>query len=67
MNLVDEDLIDLVHDVISLFRTKSLSKLGKPLHVTEHHSDLLALTLDFISLGEDFLSKPLREITLNFV
>jgi hypothetical protein len=39
----------------------------KPLHVAEHHRDLLSLTFDLVSLGKDLFGKALGEITLNFV
>ena len=67
VNLVNEDLVDLVHDGVSLFRAESLHKRRKALHVAEHHCDLLAFAFYLVSLAQDFLCQALGKITLNFV
>ena len=67
MDLVNENLVDLVHDAIGFLRAKLLHKRRKTLHVAEHDRDLLAFALDFTSLGQDFVSQALGKISLNFV
>jgi len=57
----------LVHDGVSLFRPEPLHNRRKSLHVAEHHCDLLALTLNLVSLAQDLLGQALGKITLNFV
>ncbi len=65
MDLVNEDLVDLVHDRVCFLRAKPFRKCGKSLHVTEEHRNLLTLTLDSIPLGQDFLSNAFGEVALN--
>ena len=65
MNLVDQNLIDFVHDAVGVFGAKSLNERGKPLHVTEHDSHLLALAFYLSSLGKDFISESSRKVFLN--
>ncbi len=67
MNLVNKDLVDLVHNVVGFLRAECFTETYKPLHIAEHDCDLLALTLDPILLGQDLLSEALGEITLNLV
>ncbi len=65
MDLVNKDLVDLVHDGVCFLRAKPFRKCGKPLHVTEDHRDLLALTFNLSPLGQDFLSEALGKVPLN--
>ncbi len=65
MDLVNEELVDLVHDRICLFRAEPLGKCGKPLHVAEEHRDLLTLTFNLSPLSQDFLSEALGKVPLN--
>ncbi|MFH1629473.1 MAG: hypothetical protein ABIE47_12225 [Pseudomonadota bacterium] len=64
---MDEDLVDLVHNGVSLFRAEPLHKRRKSLYVAEHHCDLLAFTFDFSLLGQDFFCEALWKVALNLV
>lgn len=67
MDLMNQNLIHLIHDAIGFFRTKFFSEGSKSLHIAEHDGDLLALAFDPISLGQDFLGEPFGKVTLDFV
>ena len=54
VDLVNEDLVDLVHDGESLFRAYIFDQQGETHHIAEHDCNLLAFTLDLVPLREDF-------------
>jgi len=62
LNLVDQELVDLVHDEVGLFRPQPLGHGGVPHHVAEEHRHLAELAFDPVSLGEDFLGEALGEV-----
>ncbi|MFO8030050.1 MAG: hypothetical protein R6U28_09325 [Cyclonatronaceae bacterium] len=63
---VDQDLIDPIHNGISVFRTDLLGKTRKPNHVAEHDRNRFPFAFDFMFLSKDFLCQPLRQVALNF-
>jgi hypothetical protein len=66
-DLVDEDLIDLIHDSVSLLRAELFGERGKALHIGEQNGDLFALTLNLSLLSEDLLGESSRKVALDLV
>jgi hypothetical protein len=64
---MNQDFIYLIHYGISLLRAKFVSKRGKPLHVTEHHRDLLSFTFDSVLLCQDFFGNAFWKVLLDFL
>ena len=65
MNLVDENLVHLIHNGVCFFGVDLLRKRREPLHVTEHHCDLLSLALYLVTLREDLLGETLGQVALD--
>ncbi len=66
MDLVNEELVDLVHNGVGFLGPNLFRECGKLLHVTEEHRDLLTLPLNLSPLGQDFLGQSLGKVPLNF-
>ncbi len=66
VDLVNEDLVNLVHHLIGFLSAESLRETGKSLHVAEHHRDQLTLTLYSVLLGQDLLGEIFGKVSLNF-
>jgi hypothetical protein len=65
MDLVDEDLIYLVHHRIHRLRAEFFRQGREALHVAEHHRDLALLPFDLVPLGEDLFDDAGREVLLD--
>jgi hypothetical protein len=50
VDLVDEDLVDLIHQSIHILGAEFISKGREALHVTEHHRDLSLLPFYLVPL-----------------
>ena len=65
MDLMDEDLVDLVHQGIDRLRAEFLGQGREALHVAEHDRDLLAFPFDLVPLGEDLLGDAGGQVLLD--
>jgi len=54
IHLMNQDLQDLIHDGIGLFRIELFRHGSKSHQITKHDSDLLAFAFDAVLLGQDF-------------
>ena len=62
---MNEDLVDLVHYGICLFRARLLDKRREAFHITEHDGDLFTFAFNLPTLSQSFLCETFGEIALN--
>ncbi|MGA2332329.1 MAG: hypothetical protein ABSG75_11270 [Syntrophales bacterium] len=67
MDLVDEDLIYLIHHGIDFFRAKFLGERRETFHVTEHDGYLFSFTFDLVSLGKNLLGNSFGKVFLDLL
>ena len=67
MDLMDENLVDLIHHAVHFFGAKFISKGCKSFHVAEHDGDLFSFTFDLVPLGEYLLGDASGKVFLNLL
>jgi hypothetical protein len=65
MDLLDEDLVDLIHRAVCLFRAEPFGQGRESHHVTEHDRDLFVFALNLVLLGQYFLDNAVRKVFLD--
>ena len=67
MNLVNQNLIDLIHNSVSFFRTELFHQRREVFHVGEHDGYLFPFTFDLSPLGKNLFRKAAGKVFLYFL
>jgi len=66
MNFMNEDLIDLIHNIVGFLTAHLLDKRGEALHVAKHYSNKSMLPFNFALLENNFFGQSFRKVSLYF-